>query len=378
MGMARLADAPVLLVADIDRGGVFASVYGTIKLLTPEEQARVKGVVINKFRGDAEILKPGLKTLEELTGVPVLGVVPFLDIDLDDEDSVTERFNAKASDKPLDIAVLRLPRISNFTDFNALSRLGPVGLRYVRRSEELGSPDLVILPGTKNTMGDLKWLYQTGLADAVKVLALAGTPGDRHLRRLPDARADAPGPRRGGGGRRHGRTGAAARRYGLRAGQGAHPASQAASAGWRALLPGLPGAALRGYEIHMGKTALSGGGPFSVLSGGVPVGAAAKDDQLDGAVTKDGPPGRGRHKRRPVRRGRLWECLRQLSARPSRRRAPASLSSGCCSAGRGSGYVRRGHPLRRAQERQYDLLAASLRSALDFSAIYEIMGIARH
>jgi adenosylcobyric acid synthase len=176
MGMAKIADAPVLLVADIDRGGVFASVYGTVKLLSAEEQARFKGIIINKFRGDVTILKPGLKKLEELTGVPVLGVVPYLNLDLDDEDSLSERLTARTEGKPLDIAVIRLPRISNFTDFNALSRLEPVGLRYVDKAESLGRPDLIILPGTKNTMGDLSWMRQNGMEETVKKLASSGTP----------------------------------------------------------------------------------------------------------------------------------------------------------------------------------------------------------
>jgi adenosylcobyric acid synthase len=174
--MAKIADAPVLLVADIDRGGVFATVYGTVKLLPPEDQARFKGVIINKFRGDTEILKPGLKKLEELTGVPVLGVVPYLKLDLDDEDSLSERLTSSVTGKALDIAVIRLPRISNFTDFNALSRFESVGLRYVERAEALGQPDLVILPGTKNTMGDLLWVRRNGLEAAVKALAAGGTP----------------------------------------------------------------------------------------------------------------------------------------------------------------------------------------------------------
>lgn len=120
MGMAKLAKAPVLLVGDIDRGGVFASLAGTMLLLDPDEKALVKGTVINKFRGDLSILEPGLRTLEELTGVPVLGVVPYLSLDVDDEDSLTDRFSRRQEKAAVDIAVIRLPRISNFTDFNPL------------------------------------------------------------------------------------------------------------------------------------------------------------------------------------------------------------------------------------------------------------------
>ncbi|MEL7602538.1 MAG: cobyric acid synthase [Bacillota bacterium] len=176
MGMAQMADAPVLLVGDIDRGGVFASVYGTIALLEEHERNRIKGVIINKFRGDVDLLRPGLSMLEDLMHVPVIGVVPYLHLDIDDEDSVTDRFSQKHEKRPLDIAVIRLPRISNFTDFNALSRMESVGLRYVNAAEALGSPDLILLPGTKNTMGDLACLRQTGLETAIKNRAAAGTP----------------------------------------------------------------------------------------------------------------------------------------------------------------------------------------------------------
>jgi adenosylcobyric acid synthase len=140
MGMAKIADAPVLLVGDIDRGGVFASLYGTIALLQEDEQRRVKGVIVNKFRGDVEILRPGLELLEDLIKIPVLGVVPYLRLDLDDEDSLSDRLTERHGETgALDIAVIRLPRISNFTDFNALSRMPSVGLRYVGSPETLGN-----------------------------------------------------------------------------------------------------------------------------------------------------------------------------------------------------------------------------------------------
>jgi len=175
MGMARMAKAPVLLVGDIDRGGVFAAVFGTLALLGPGERAMVKGVIINKFRGDPDILKPGLDTLEELTGTPVLGVLPYLDIAPDDEDSLTERFGARGGGL-IDIAVVRLPRISNFTDFNAFDYIDGVSLRYIKRARDFGSPDLVILPGTKNTMADLGWLRETGLSGLIARHAKSNKP----------------------------------------------------------------------------------------------------------------------------------------------------------------------------------------------------------
>ena len=174
MGMAKRAKAPVLLCGDIDRGGVFASLYGTVKLLEPEEQALIRGLIINKFRGDVEILRPGLGQLEALTGKPVLGVVPMLDVDVDDEDSLSARLGRREKAGLVDIAVVRLPRLSNFTDFNPLERMEEVSLRYVGSVKELGRPDLVILPGTKNTMDDLRWLRQSGLEAAILKHASAG------------------------------------------------------------------------------------------------------------------------------------------------------------------------------------------------------------
>ena len=176
MGLARLVDAPVLLVGDIDRGGVFAQLYGTVALLDPEERARIKGLVINKFRGDRAILEPGLKTLEDLCGVPVAGVVPYLHVDIDDEDSLTERFQRDTARRLIDIAVVRLPRISNFTDFGPFERCENVSVRYVDLAAQLGQPDLVCLPGTKSTIADLLWLRQSGLEAGILKLSAAGTP----------------------------------------------------------------------------------------------------------------------------------------------------------------------------------------------------------
>lgn len=163
MGLAKLVKAPVLLAGDIDRGGVFASLYGTIKLLEEDEQAMIKGLIINKFRGDVNILEPGLRMIEEKTNVPVVGVVPMRYIDIDDEDSLSERLCHEKADALIDIAVIYVPHISNFTDFYAFERMPGVSLRYVRRASDLGQPDMIILPGTKNTMDDLLWLRESGL-----------------------------------------------------------------------------------------------------------------------------------------------------------------------------------------------------------------------
>ena len=176
MGLAKLVDAPVLLAGDIDRGGVFAQLYGTVALLEPEERQRIKGLIINKFRGDPAILRPGLGDLERLCGIPVAGVIPYLHVDIDDEDSLTERFSRQEGRRDIDLGVIRLPKISNFTDFGPFERYNNVSLRYVGSLRELGNPDMILLPGTKSTIADLLWLRQSGLEAAIQKAAAAGTP----------------------------------------------------------------------------------------------------------------------------------------------------------------------------------------------------------
>ncbi len=170
MGLAELVDAPVLLAGDIDRGGVFAQLLGTLMLLTDDEKKRVKGLIINKFRGDKSILDPGIEMLEERGSVPVVGVVPYMNLSLEDEDSLSERFDNKGKGL-IDLAVIHYPRISNFTDFNVFEQIPEVSVRYVTSISELQNPDMIFLPGSKNTMGDLKWMRQNGLESAVKKLA---------------------------------------------------------------------------------------------------------------------------------------------------------------------------------------------------------------
>ena len=347
MGMAKIAGAPVLLVADIDRGGVFAAVYGTVKLLPPEDQARFKGIIINKFRGDVDILMPGLKKLEELTGVPIVGVVPYMHLDIDDEDSLSDRLATQPSGKPLDIAVIRLPRISNFTDFNALSRFEPVGLRYVERAEGLGSPDLIILPGTKNTMGDLKWMNANGLADAVKKSAHAGTPivgvcGGYQM--LGSTLSDPDGIEDGG------------EMKGLEllpAETVFKPRKVRTRVTARVLqqdgfFAGLTGSEPTGYEIHMGTTTLSGGAvPFAALNDGREDGAACGTvfgSYLHGLFD-----------------GAMGTALIRLLLRKKGLSDDVALSD----------------ELSQHKEKQYNLLAQSLREHLDFDRIYEIMGVNR-
>jgi len=164
MGMAEIADCPVILAGDIDRGGVFASLVGTIELLTKDERQRIKGFIINKFRGDISLLKPGLDFLEEKTGIPVLGTIPyFKDIYIPEEDSVSlERDMPSGGNGKVDIAVIYLPHISNFTDFDPFEREPDIKLKYVNYGEKIGNADVVIIPGSKNTIDDLNYLHNSG------------------------------------------------------------------------------------------------------------------------------------------------------------------------------------------------------------------------
>lgn len=168
--MARIVDAPVILVADIDRGGVFASIYGTIMLLKEEDRKRIKGIVINKFRGNKEVLKSGFEIIENLTGVKTLGVIPYTDIDIEDEDSLTEKYKSfklnKNSNK-IKISVIKLKHISNVTDIDALSIYNDVEIQFASERSQIGNEDLIIIPGSKNTIDDLKWLKESGIAEEI-------------------------------------------------------------------------------------------------------------------------------------------------------------------------------------------------------------------
>lgn len=176
MGMAKMVSAPVLLVGDIDRGGVFAQLAGTMMLLDSDERELVKATVVNKFRGDPTLFTKGREILRERTGVPVAGLIPWMELDLEDEDSMSERLFSRRSDALLDVAVVRLPKISNFTDFIVLDALDEVHVRYVHSPYEVGNPDLLIIPGTKATMADLEWLRTSGMEAAILKLASLGVP----------------------------------------------------------------------------------------------------------------------------------------------------------------------------------------------------------
>lgn len=178
MRIAKECQSPVFLIADIDRGGALASIVGTLELLDEEERKLVKGLVINKFRGDITLLEPALTFLEERTGIPVLGVIPYLDqLGIDDEDSVSLQDMPKDSVmRDIHIAVIQTPKISNFTDFDAFTHEPDVNVRFVQQGDLIGNPDVIILPGSKNTTEDLLYLKHHGYADEIKELADRGTP----------------------------------------------------------------------------------------------------------------------------------------------------------------------------------------------------------
>ncbi len=253
MGMAKMAKAPVLLVGDIDRGGVFAQLIGTVELLEEDERAMVKGLIINKFRGDKSILDPGVEMLEEKSHIPVVGVAPYMNIQVEDEDSLTERFHSGQKTDLIDIAVIRVPRISNFTDFNPLESIPGVSLRYVKNPGELKNPDMIILPGTKNTMEDLLWMRESGMEAAVLKKAaegklIFGICGGYQM--LGESLSDPFGVEAGG----------TIRGMGLLPMETvfAREKTRTRVSGEFCSLTGelsaLSGAKVEGYEIHMGKT----------------------------------------------------------------------------------------------------------------------------
>jgi adenosylcobyric acid synthase len=176
MRMAQFANAAVILVADIDRGGVFASVYGSIKLLPEHERKLIKGIIVNKFRGDARLFDSGIKILEEITEVPVLGVVPyFRDIDIDEEDSVAlETRNTQADPHKTNVCIIRHPQLSNFTDFKIMEKLEGIHVYYTADQSKVAQADVIILPGSKNTIGDMQALYDNGLAACIHHAYLSG------------------------------------------------------------------------------------------------------------------------------------------------------------------------------------------------------------
>ena len=286
MRVALHADSPVLLVGDIDRGGVFAQFVGTMALLDPAERRLVRGYVINKFRGDQSLLTPGLEYLHRTTGVPVAGVLPyFSDIHIPEEDSLGLDPGASGgAEAVLDIAVMRLPHLANFDDFDPLAREPSVSLRYVGSADEFGQPDLVIIPGSKTTVADLGWLNAMGLSDLIRAARDGGTPvigicgGYQMLGReiLDPHQVESP--------ERHTRgLGLLPVRTTFSTDKSTHQV-RARVAGSAGLLRGCEGAEFSAYEIHMGHTTgAAQTSPFTILQR-----SGQSVDVRDGAVDSEG------------------------------------------------------------------------------------------
>lgn len=355
MGMAEIADSPVILVGDIDRGGVFAALVGTIMLLEEEERQRVKGVIINKFRGDIKILEPGLRKLEEMIKIPILGVVPYCDIKIDDEDSLTERFRKKENREGcIKVEVVKLPHISNFTDFNVFETQPDVWFRYINPGEVPDNPDLLIIPGSKNTIEDMKYLRESGLQKEIQkvhkdgkyVMGICG--GYQILGREirdPDNIESYIGYIEGLG-LLNTTTTIAAQKV-TRQVEG----SVCKNIG---LFSGLEDYGVKGYEIHMGETRLMEGVEplirIKTLGG-------CFHNNLDGAVNKDGNVAgtyiHGVFDNVHITRGILNNIRKQKSLLP--------LQSEIASFGE-------------FKEEQYQKLARIVRENVDIDKIYRIIG----
>ncbi len=350
MEVALYARAPVLLVGDIDRGGVFAQLVGTLILLAPEERALVRGLVINKFRGDLALLGDGLRMLEARAGVPVLGVVPYLhDLGIAEEDSVCLEQPSAASPAQgqIDIAAIRFPHLSNFDDLDALRLEQGVAVRFVSSSAALGQPDAIILPGSKNTLADLAWLRQQGLDRAIldrvqEGAAVVGLCGGYQM--LGRAVRDPCGTDGGPAGGEMPGLGLLPVETVFRAEKHTWQATGhvCARAGW---LAGVTGCEVSGYEVHMGET--SGGDPLLELTR-----RSSEATQSDGAVSED---------------GRVFGTyLHGLFDTPGFR----------CAWLRSLGWqgAESGVSLRQAREAAYERLAGVLRESLDIGMLYRLIG----
>lgn len=397
MGLAEMVDAPVLLAGNIDPGGVFAQLLGTIQLLRPEERARVKGLIINKFRGDVSLLQPGLDMFAEYCDIPFAGVVPWIRLDLDEEDSMSEKLAGRGAgagaDTSVDIAVIRLPYISNYTDFAPLERLPGVTVRYVAEASLLGQPDLIILPGTKNSIGDLRWLRESGMEARIRDAAgrslLIGICGGFQMlgRRILDPLGSETGGTEDGLGLLPVETLFSADKYTRQV----HGTARQLPGVW-APLSGLP---VSGYEIHMGRTEylgdrdkgtsvfaqLTDGGPDVAVTpvGETPdVAVTPAEENPDGAVCGNvlGTYLHGVFDETPFRSA-LIDLLRK-------RKEGTCSETGAAEAL----HVRSSHTLsgresafsgiesaRQIQDRQLDMLADVLRESLDWELIYRAIGI---
>ena len=400
MGLAEMVDAPVLLAGNIDPGGVFAQLLGTIQLLRPEERARVKGLIINKFRGDVSLLQPGLDMFAEYCDIPFAGVVPWIRLDLDEEDSMSEKLAGRGAgagaDTSVDIAVIRLPYISNYTDFAPLERLPGVTVRYVAEASLLGQPDLIILPGTKNSIGDLRWLRESGMEARIRDAAgrslLIGICGGFQMlgRRILDPLGSETGGTEDGLGLLPVETLFSADKYTRQV----HGTVRQLPGVW-APLSGLP---VSGYEIHMGRTEYLADGDkgtfvFAELAG--MENAMPAEEMPDGAVTlvEEAPDGavcgnvlgtylHGIFDETPFRSA-LIDLLRKRKEGTCPEAEAFHTLTGCdtdlsgveCTLSRRESALSGIESARQIQDRQLDMLADVLRESLDWELIYRAIGI---
>ena len=357
MRVALHSGAPVLLAGDIDRGGVFASLIGTMEILDPHERDAVGAFIINKFRGDLSLLEPGLVWLEERTGKPVLGVVPYYrDIEIAEEDSVSLEHRQQLKSQTgyaLDIAVMGFPHISNFDDFDPLKREPGVRLRFVENRDSLGQPDLIILPGTKTTMADLWWLRERGFAADIRRQAEAGTPvigicGGYQMmgRRILDPHGvESPEPEAEGLNLLPVDTVFAPVKETHRV-----RGTVAADSG---LLAQAANAAVEGYEIHMGSSTPTSAAarPFRISRPGQP---AADDGAISANGRAMGTYVHGLFNSYALRRA----LLEQLAAWKGAQLPPPSDTGGQLS-----------------RDGEYDKLAQTVRNSLDMDLLYRITAL---
>ena len=366
MGIAKLVDAPVLLVGDIDRGGVFAQLLGTIMLLEEDEKARIKGLIVNKFRGDKTILDPGITMLEERGGIPVTGVLPYMQVKLDDEDSLSERLTDHGRGA-VNVAVVRLPRISNFTDFSAFERIGGVKVSYVTSPKELADADMVILPGSKNTIGDLKWLRESGMEASIWRFAqerpVMGICGGYQM--LGKEISDPEGVEEGGSIRGMGLLDAVTMLLGEKTTVQVEGCFEETTGFFSC----LSGQRLSGYEIHMGETSLGEGQePLTKIR---TIRESMDEDQRQetaGTVSKD--------QANPLRAdgaicgnvcgSYVHGIFDQGDVAYRLAKALADAKGVTLKAPEESDY-------KAYKERQYDLLAQEMRKHLDMGAVYAML-----
>ena len=353
MRVARYADAPVLLVADIDRGGVFAQLVGTMVLLEPEERALVKGHVINKFRGDQSLLTPGLDFLRERTGVPVAGVLPhFFDIHIPEEDSLGLTHGLTSElETAVDVAVMRLPHIANFDDFDPLRHEKAVRVRYVESAEEFGVPDLVVIPGSKTTVSDLDWLRARGLAERILDARGSGIPvvgicaGYQMLgvELLDPHRVESPRTKTPGLGLLRASTTFSKEKT-------THQARGRVIES-RGVLGGCNGAGISAYEIHMGVTSNRGTSNPFILDSRSGRRVALPDGALDDEGLTLGTYLHGLFHNRAVRRSILEYAAKRKGATlpPSGEEIDSNA--------------------------EYDKLAALVRKHLDMELVYRVTGL---